>query len=651
MRKLVLLFGWLWCGCLTIVYADPGEQFLQAYFLVQEADQAQRQNDLARAARQYREAQSILRAIRTAAPDWNTHIIDFRLRYCAEQLAKLADHLPPEPPTAAAPAAPTAPVAPAVAAAAPRPEDEKRIQELTDELNRAQQQIRDLEASRAALETRLREALQRATVTETTPQLEQLLTQNRRLTEQLAAAQQRIQDLTDQADQLQQARERIRALETTRDALTAELAQTRAQLRELETNHPRVAELERRNRELTEELAKTRQELETVRSGAAPAADPAEIARLREELEASRQELEQTRRELAEARQQTAALREELAGLRARYGDLQRQHDSALQRLRDAEVRINSLEAAGKKDNELIVFLRKENALLKQIVERYESRGARTDPTGPRRGFVFYRRPHVAPSPSPSGEAAVQESKPGRLVAELAAQPVAEPPASAPASPPVTPFTTAPAKAEPAPRANAPGPLQPSAPELRDLLREGQRAAEQRDYATAKTKFEAILERDPNNVLALSNLGVVHYQLNELEEAETCLRRAVALAPNDAESRSLLGIVYFRRGKVDDAFAELTRAVAINPRHAEAHNYLGITLSEKGWTAAAEQQIRKAIELNPNYADAHFNLAVLYVSLRTPRYELARYHYQKALDLGANPDPRVAELIEKGLKK
>lgn len=212
-------------------------------------------------------------------------------------------------------------------------------------------------------------------------------------------------------------------------------------------------------------------------------------------------------------------------------------------------------------------------------------------------------------------------------------------------------MANAPVKAEPTARTAAPPPLQPATPELRELLREGQRAVEQRDYETARAKFEAMLDRDPANVLALSNLGIVHYHLNQLEEAETCLRRAVALAPNDAETRSLLGIVYFRRGKVDDAFAELTRAVAINPRYAEAHNYLGITLSEKGWTAAAEQQIRKAIELNPDYADAHFNLAVLYVSLRTPRYELARYHYQKALDLGARPDPRLAELIEKGLKK
>ena len=40
-----------------------------------------------------------------------------------------------------------------------------------------------------------------------------------------------------------------------------------------------------------------------------------------------------------------------------------------------------------------------------------------------------------------------------------------------------------------------------------------------------------------------------------------------------------------------------------------------------------------------NIADAHFNLAVIYAKQRTPNVELAKYHYKKALDLGAPPDP------------
>jgi Tfp pilus assembly protein PilF len=51
--------------------------------------------------------------------------------------------------------------------------------------------------------------------------------------------------------------------------------------------------------------------------------------------------------------------------------------------------------------------------------------------------------------------------------------------------------------------------------------------------------------------------------------------------------------------------------------------------------------MRKAIELDPEYAEAHFNLAVFYLQRSPPAVELARRHYERALELGAAPDPDV----------
>ena len=116
------------------------------------------------------------------------------------------------------------------------------------------------------------------------------------------------------------------------------------------------------------------------------------------------------------------------------------------------------------------------------------------------------------------------------------------------------------------------------------------------------------------------------------------MRKAVAEAPNDAETRSLLGVVFYRKGLTEDSFNELTRAVALDPHNAEAHNYLGIVLSQKGWGAAGEQEIHRAIEINPQYA---------YAKQHTPSVELAKYHYKKALDLGAPPDAQLEALLKR----
>ena len=84
----------------------------------------------------------------------------------------------------------------------------------------------------------------------------------------------------------------------------------------------------------------------------------------------------------------------------------------------------------------------------------------------------------------------------------------------------------------------------------------------------------------------------------------------------------------------------MSRAAKLDPQNPQIQNYLGVTLSQKGLRAQAETALRKAIELDPDYGDAHNNLAVIYLSEKPPMAALARWHYQKALDLGQprNPD-------------
>ena len=53
----------------------------------------------------------------------------------------------------------------------------------------------------------------------------------------------------------------------------------------------------------------------------------------------------------------------------------------------------------------------------------------------------------------------------------------------------------------------------------------------------------------------------------------------------------------------------------------------------------------EAIADNPDYADAHFNLAVIYSTSSPPAKELAKRHYEKALALGAAPDPTLDKLL------
>src|SRR5207237_7077689 len=67
--------------------------------------------------------------------------------------------------------------------------------------------------------------------------------------------------------------------------------------------------------------------------------------------------------------------------------------------------------------------------------------------------------------------------------------------------------------------------------------------------------------------------------------------------------------------------------------------------SQKGWQEAAEKEMLEAVAVKPDYADAHFNLAVIYATASPPSKELAKRHYTKATELGAEPDGSLEKLL------
>ncbi|MBA2242020.1 MAG: tetratricopeptide repeat protein [Chthoniobacterales bacterium] len=205
-------------------------------------------------------------------------------------------------------------------------------------------------------------------------------------------------------------------------------------------------------------------------------------------------------------------------------------------------------------------------------------------------------------------------------------------------------------QAQPSPPA-APGPnvqttFKPSVPEeLVPLAREAKQNFDAGKFRASEKQYEQILAKSPNNLYALSNLGAVYFRTGRLKAAELTLKKAVTLVPNDEFARRTLGIVYYRQSKFDEAVTELTKALAINPKSFIAHNYLGITASEKGWQEAAEKEMLEAIAANPNYVDAHYNLAVIYATNKPPAKELAKRYYSKAMELGAEANPSLEQLI------
>ena len=128
-------------------------------------------------------------------------------------------------------------------------------------------------------------------------------------------------------------------------------------------------------------------------------------------------------------------------------------------------------------------------------------------------------------------------------------------------------------------------------------------------------------------------------------DAERRLKQVLHTEPENATAWLLLGIAAYEQEHLDAAQAHLSQAILYAPKNAQAHQFLGVLFGRKGWYGAAEDELRRAIELQPDFTDAHYNLALVYLERTPPSIELARRHYERAIELGAPPDPSIVKKL------
>jgi Flp pilus assembly protein TadD len=180
----------------------------------------------------------------------------------------------------------------------------------------------------------------------------------------------------------------------------------------------------------------------------------------------------------------------------------------------------------------------------------------------------------------------------------------------------------------------------------KEAAAEGNSAFLRKDYAAARKAYQRVVDLVPDNALGLVNLGVVEFSSGNLDKAEGLLKKAVAIRLDNPPAWLTLGIIYMDKEQFDAALAALSQAVLQDPRNPRARNYLGVVVGRKGWIDGAQSELRRAVELDPNYSDAHYNLAVFYLEEKPPAIELARRHYFRAIELGAEKDAAIEKVLK-----
>ncbi|KMP12127.1 hypothetical protein UR09_01735 [Candidatus Nitromaritima sp. SCGC AAA799-A02] len=200
---------------------------------------------------------------------------------------------------------------------------------------------------------------------------------------------------------------------------------------------------------------------------------------------------------------------------------------------------------------------------------------------------------------------------------------------------------------------------------MRPLIAEGVKLMEDMKFDDAKIPFQELMNRDPNDLEAMSYYAVlmsksgrmgdavkyaekvleadpnwalphvalsrVYYSSSNFDKAVKHARTALKIDPNSGGAYLVIGEIYLRRGKVKESLPVLKKGVELNPKDTDGYKKLAAAQIKNGEHKVALETLHKAMEINPDVPGVHFNLALVYDKLKDG--DKALHHIDRAEQL------------------
>ncbi len=169
----------------------------------------------------------------------------------------------------------------------------------------------------------------------------------------------------------------------------------------------------------------------------------------------------------------------------------------------------------------------------------------------------------------------------------------------------------------------------------------------------AVSKFKEAIALEPKSITPRMNLATLYMSMKRPKEAVEEYKKIINIQPNNLLARAGLVTAYLHNNQTENAKAEAYKIAEIAPNDPIAHNALGELYLQDGQLDKAMERFQKAVNLQPNFADGYKNIGHVYFFKGS--IDSAIEQYNKALKIKSNDGEAYAALgnayVKKGMIK
>jgi predicted CXXCH cytochrome family protein len=166
------------------------------------------------------------------------------------------------------------------------------------------------------------------------------------------------------------------------------------------------------------------------------------------------------------------------------------------------------------------------------------------------------------------------------------------------------------------------------------------------DVAQAEGAYREAIRLQPDYAQARTNLAILLFQRNRVEEAGYQFEYALRLRPDYALGHFNYGLMLWKTGNISEARRQMEATIRVNPNHGEAHQVLGKLAELSGDPEVAFREYSEAVRSDPQLREAQLGLGVAFAR-KGDRNEAAQHLREAAL----SSDPNIRQAAQQHLSE